>query len=85
MALLMHLIQATAQNQTTTYRKIYTGSLHFVASLQTVEIDSLPSLRCFAVGWYNGDYILFDGRTNGLTNYPPQQQNQDFIVVNFRH
>jgi hypothetical protein len=52
----------------------------------------MPTLHSFAVGEYDGKHLFISGRTNGLhgfeifdENFPPQFQNRDVWVVDFKN
>ena len=78
-------------DQTPTLSGVYTSGLAYSISLQTVDMggQSPAGLQSYAVGSYDGEYVFFDGRENGLhnfnnsgiNNFPPQYQNTDILVL----
>ena len=77
-------------DQTTTLTTPLLSGLPYSISLQTVGTsNTLPSLQSYATGEYNGDFVFVDGRTDGLhtftpsglSNFPPQYQNQNIYVL----
>jgi len=81
-----------AQDQTPTLSPILTQVLPFSITLQSVDMGSNApiALQSYAFGSYNGNFIIVDGRTSGLhnftpsglTNFPPDQQNEEILVIN---
>jgi len=83
---------AKAQDQTPTVSPVYTQGLPFTLTMQTVDMGSNGpiALQSYAYASYQGNFVVVDGRTsglhnfttNGLTNFPPEQQNEEILVIN---
>lgn len=83
---------ALADNQTPTVSNVSldTSGLPYEVTLKrTTFKDTPPTLQSFAVGNYDGLWILIGGRTNGLhdfsndplKNFPPSDQNRKIWVI----
>ncbi len=64
-----------------------TQNLPYSLEITQVPLPSLPSIQSAVYAQANGLWLLFGGRTNGLHNFnptgnfPPQDQNNDIIVI----
>jgi hypothetical protein len=94
-AILTLLVCATAraQDQTPTVSPIVVnGDLPFQISLSVQDMGSadVPTLQSYALGQVGDDWVVVDGRTNGLhsftnngtINFPPADQNTEVWVIN---
>ena len=81
-----------AQNQTDTVTPLSSASdLPFTLQVKAVDTGAmaLPTLQGYASAQYDGKWILFGGRTNGLhgfeqsgaVNFPVSSQNRDVWVI----
>lgn len=76
-------------NQTPTISPILPDfDLPFRVQIELADFILPNGLQSYALGTYNGKWLLIAGRTNGLhgfdnsgTNFPPQQQNRTIYVV----
>jgi hypothetical protein len=64
------------------------AQINFNIQLTPIVINGLPGLQSFAVGQYNGNWVIFGGRLDGLhtrqpnTSFPASQNNTNIYVVN---
>ncbi len=83
---------ARGDHQTSTFSPVSIHSnLGYQISLRPVDlgIPELPTLHSYAVGTYEGKWVMLAGRTNGLhaftgsgqVNFPPQSQNREVWVI----
>jgi hypothetical protein len=85
---------ASAQNPLGVYTPInLSNSLPYRIELRERSLGDidLPTLHSFAVGQFDGKWLMISGRTNGLHgfdgglspegNFPPQSQNRDAWVI----
>jgi hypothetical protein len=92
LALLVVAAPARAQDQTPTVSPIVVnGNLPFNISLSVQDMGSadVPTLQSYAIGQVGDDWVIVDGRTNGLhsftnngtINFPPIDQNTNVWVI----
>ena len=85
---------ALAANQTATISPLADAAdLPFRVTVRPVDVGSLtlPTLQSYAVAEFDGKWVFFGGRTNGLhgfesagaLNFPVASQNRDVWVVDF--
>ena len=83
---------ARAQDQTPDVSPIVVnGNLPFQISLSVQDMGSadVPTLQSYAIGQVGDDWVVIDGRTNGLhgfsdngtINFPPADQNTNVWVI----
>jgi hypothetical protein len=86
------ILSVDAQHQTPTTSPVNVNSnVGYTLSIRPVDfgIANLPTLHSYAVGSYDGKWVMVAGRTNGLhgftasgqTNFPPASQNRDVWVI----
>jgi hypothetical protein len=90
--------QSFAQNPSGVYTPVQLNSaLPYRVEVRQYPMgpSELPTLHSYAVGEYDGKFLFISGRTNGLhgfdccfapeENFPPQQQNGNVWVIDFKN
>jgi hypothetical protein len=87
-----------AQNPSGTYTPVQLDStLPYRLEMRPYSMGQadVPTLHSYAVGEYDGKHVFIAGRTNGLhgfdccfspeSNFPPQSQNREIWVIDFKN
>lgn len=80
----------SASNQTSSLSPIFSGyDLPYRVQIEEANFDLPNGVHSYSFAQYDGKWLLVGGRTNGMhgfnaddNNFPPQEQNTTFYVVN---